>query len=130
MILAFISLYPVLAALLSVLTTGVLFFVGTSNVILAVLCVAFYSMVPTGSLNPWFRESHNLIQKTGLWDDLVRNCRLTFQYHEKEKPERALYLWHPHGLMSMAPMLHCVANQHSRLSTLKIFHQMPMVRDL
>ncbi len=90
MILAFLSLYPVLAALLGCLTTGLLVFAGTSNLVLAVLCVAFYSMVPTGSLDPWFRETHAFIQKTGLWDDLVRNCRLTFQYHEKEKPTRAL----------------------------------------
>lgn len=41
MILALVTLYPVLAALLSALTTGFLVFTGTSNLILAVLCVAF-----------------------------------------------------------------------------------------
>lgn len=127
MIVAFLSLYPVLAALLSFLTTGFLFFAGTSNFLVAAL---LYAMVPPGSLNPWFAKAHEFIQWTGLWDPLVRNCRLTFQYHEKERPARALYLWHPHGLMSMSPMIHCVADKHSRLATLRVFHQIPVVRDL
>ena len=87
MILALVSLYPVLAALLGLLTTGLLVFAGTWNFLVAAL---FYGMVPPGSFNPWFAKAHEFIQWTGLWDPFVHNCRLTFQYHEKEKPQRAL----------------------------------------
>lgn len=132
MIIAILSLYPVLASLLGLLTTGLLFFAGTSNLVLLALCILFYQAVPTGSFNPWFQSALNFGGQVfpESMDRFLRNVRLTFQYHEEKPPPRALYLWHPHGLMSMAPMVHCVGDRHSRLASLSVFHRMPVVRDL
>lgn len=132
MIVALLGLYPVLATALGLLTTGVLFLAGTSNLFLLGLCVLFYSAVPTGSFHPWFQSTLDFAHTAfpEAMGKFLHHVQLSFPYHEAHPPKRALYLWHPHGLMSMAPMIHSVVHHHSRLASLSVFHQMPVVRDL
>lgn len=132
MFLALFSLYPVLAAAMGLLTTGILFVSTSMNVVLTTLCVAFYMMIPVGSFDHWFSTGAQLVRM--LFPEstsrLLANIDETFQYYEKEHCERAIYMWHPHGLLSVSPAVHSTLHGHSRVACLSMFHTIPVVRDL
>lgn len=78
--LALFSLYPVLAATVGLLTTGILFLSTSMNVVLTTLCVAFYMMIPPGSFDSWFATALSLIRMAApeSYDRLTENVRKTF----------------------------------------------------
>lgn len=63
-------------------------------------------------------------------DRLIANLKETFQYIEASPPERALYLWHPHALLSLTPFFHTYWQKRSKVVCLNFFHRIPVVRDL
>lgn len=132
MFLALFSLYPVLAAAIGLLTTGILFVSTSMNVVLTTLCVAFYMMIPVGSFDHWFSTVAQLVRMLfpESTKQLLENIETTFQYYEKEHCDRAIYMWHPHGLLSVSPAVHSVLHGHSRVACLSMFHTIPVVRDL
>lgn len=133
MILALFALYPVLVATVGFLTAGILVLSTSMNVVLTTLCVAFYMMIPRGSFDHWFASALDLVRMMApqAYDQVVTNLGKTFQYVEHSPaPERAMYLWHPHGLFSVTPFLHSIISRPSRVACLSIFHRIPVVRDL
>lgn len=132
MILALLSLYPFLVAVVGFLTAGMLVISTSMNVVLTTLCIALYMMIPRGSFDHWFSSVGQLVQMMfpDSYGRIQTNLKKTFQYHEKAQPDRAFYLWHPHGLLSVTPFLHTFIQQRSKIVCLSFFHRVPIVRDL
>lgn len=132
MLLALLSLYPFLVAVVSFLTAGMLVISTSMNVVLTTLCITFYMMIPPGSFDHWFSSMGQLIEMMFplAIERLQHNLKETFQYTEASSPERALYLWHPHALMSLTPFFHTFWQRRTKVVCLNFFHRIPIVRDL
>jgi len=63
-------------------------------------------------------------------EKLENNIDETFQFHEKKRPERALYLWHPHGMLSLSPFIHVIRKGLGKIVSAPIFSKIPIVRDV
>lgn len=131
MFLALFSLYPFLAAALSAIVSWILLVSTSMNVVLTTLCVAFYMMIPTGSFDHWFSSMSHIVyfMFPKYLKKFETNIDKTFQLHEKKRPERALYLWHPHGMLSLAPIIHVVRKDFGKIVSVPIFHKIPVIRD-
>ena len=88
-------------------------------------------LIPIGSFNHWFSSMYQLVQMI-VPESLARlesNFDTTFEFYEKKRPERALYLWHPHGMLSLAPIIHVVRRGLGKIVSVPIFHKIPIIRD-
>lgn len=132
MLLALFSLYPFLAASIGFLTAGILVLSTSINVALTTLCVALYMMIPIGSFDHWFSSILQLVRMI-VPESLAKlesNFDKTFEFYEKKRPERALYLWHPHGMLSLTPIIHTIRRGLGKIVCVPIFHKIPIIRDL
>jgi hypothetical protein len=130
--LALFSLYPFLAVSIGFLTAGILVLSTGINVVLTTLCVALYMMIPIGSFDHWFSSVIQLV-RTIVPDSFARlesNFDKTFEFYEKTRPERALYLWHPHGMLSLTPIIHTIRRKLGKIACVQFFHKVPIVRDM
>jgi hypothetical protein len=132
MLVALFSLYPFLSAILALLAVWSVAVSASFNMFLTGVCVLFYTMIPTGSFDSWFSGTLDFVY--AIFPESVerfnRNLDATFQLHETTRPERALYLWHPHGLLSLTPILHTVRKKLGKIACIPLFHDIPVVRDL
>lgn len=132
MFLALFSFTPALTLGVCLAGLAILLVSTSMNAVLTTLAMTFYMLVPRGSLDHLFETGRQLLRMfmPEAHDRFLSNLRKTFQYYEKDPPEKAIYLWHPHGILSMTPLLHTVLKPHSRLVCLSIFHRVPFLRDL
>lgn len=132
MFLALFSLYPFLSVALSALTAWMVVLSTSMNVVMTTLCVAFYMMIPLGSFDHWFSSMIGLAKMMApeSFERLESNFDKTFEFHETTRPERALYLWHPHGMLSLTPILHTIRKKLGKIACVQIFHKIPIVRDM
>jgi hypothetical protein len=132
MFLALFSLYPFLAVALSTVTAWLVMVSTSMNVVLTTLCVAFYMMIPLGSFDHWFSSMIELGRMIApqSFERLETNFDKTFQFHETKRPDRALYMWHPHGMLSLTPILHTIRKKLGKIACVQIFHKIPIVRDM
>ena len=89
-------------------------------------------MIPIGSFDHWFSSMFQLVAMIApvSLKTLEDNIDQTFQFYEKEPIDRALYLWHPHGMLSLTPIIHTIRRQLGKVVCVPIFHKFPIVRDL
>lgn len=132
MLVALFSLYPFLSVILALLAAWSVVVSASFNMFLTGVCVLFYTMIPTGSFDSWFSGVLDIVYTT--FPESVQkfesNLDATFQLHETSRPKRALYLWHPHGLLSLTPILHTVRKKLGKIACIQLFHDIPVVRDL
>ena len=89
-------------------------------------------MIPIGSFDHWFSSVIQLV-RTIVPDSFARlesNFDKTFEFYEKTRPERALYLWHPHGMLSLTPIIHTIRRKLGKIACVQFFHKVPIVRDM
>ena len=84
MILALLSLYPFLVAVVGFLTAGMLVISTSMNVVLTTLCIALYMMIPRGSFDHWFSSVGQLVQMMfpDSYGRIQTNLKKTFLFYE------------------------------------------------
>jgi hypothetical protein len=131
MLAALFTLYPFLFAFVGIAAISSFALSATVNILLTMLCLALYTMIPMGSFDPWIDTFCNTVRSVIPKEAelIFKNLEETFPYHETSPPEKALYLWHPHALLCVAPSMHALLRGHKVVS-ISAIHYVPVLRDL
>lgn len=131
MLAALFTLYPFLFACVGMAAISTFALSATVNILLTMLCLALYTMIPIGAFDPWIDAFCDAVRSVipQEADTIFSNLYTTFQYHEESPPEKALYLWHPHALLCVAPSMHALLRGHKVVS-ISAIHYVPILRDL
>lgn len=109
------------------------------NLVLGVVSLGLYCLVPEevwdsliDSLHSWARNKFSY-----YFEKIEDHLHETFQLHfEKELSKKAIFIWHPHGLMSITSAIHNAIRiptkgyTPTKLVSLDFYHKIPFVRDI
>lgn len=134
-LLPYAYLWPMLLLLILVLYL-VLF---VMNLVLGVFSLGLYCLVPEevwdsliDSLHSWARNKFSY-----YFEKTEEHLHQTFQLHfEKDLPNKAIFIWNPHGLLSVTSAIHNAIRiptkeyTPTKLVSLDLYHKIPFIRDI
>lgn len=133
-LLPYAYLWPV--ATVVTLSLCILFFVW--NLFLSAVILALYSLVPSYVIDSLLSSSLAIVRKKFFFyfEKIESNIRSTFDIvQSKPPPPRSVFIWHPHGLMSISSAIHNAMRITSKeymptkIVSMSIYHKLPIIKD-